>query len=139
MTFILPCALIKQVLNAAGFDDVNYGRFEPRTLSTDKYVFLEDLAGSTPHIRYANRPTMQVVAYAMDDDEITAKDRSLRYAFDIQAALLESVGASFPDGGIHRVITRVSPYRQDIAGLPYGVGRSVAQYDFILSNTEKWS
>lgn len=139
MTFILPCALIKQVLNAAGFSDVNYGTFESRSLSTDKYVFLEDLAGTTPHIAYANRPTMQIVSYAMDADDVTAKDRSLRYAFDIQNALASAIGTVFSDGGIHRVITRVSPYRQDLAGLPYGVGRSVAQYDFILSNTEKWS
>lgn len=137
--FILPCALLTEALNAAGFSDVNYDKFESRALSTDKYVFLEDLAGTTPHIRYANRPTVQIISYAMDEDDLTAKNRALRYAFDIQAALLESVGTPFSEGGIHRVVTRVSPYRQDLAGLPYGVGRAVAQYDFILSNIEKWS
>ncbi len=141
MTFILPCSLIKAVLNDAGFDDVNYDKFETRALSADKYVFLEDLAGSTPHIAYANRPTIQVVVYCTDADDLTAKNKSLRASFDVQAALNAAwfEGKKFPEGGIHRVLTRVSPYRQDIAGLPYGCGRTVAQYDFILSNEEKWS
>lgn len=139
MTFILPCALIAEALTGAGFTDVNYDKFESRALSTDRYVFLEDLAGTTPHIAYANRPTIKITVYCVHADDLTAKNNSLRAAFDIQNALAAARGTSFSEGGIHRVITRVSPNRQDIAGLPYGVGRSVAQYDFILSNKEKWS
>jgi len=139
MTFILPCALIKSVLNAAGFNDVNYDKFESRALSSELYVFLEQLPGSTPHIRYANRPTIQIVVYSADQDDITAKDNSLSASYSIQSALEDARGTPFPEGGIHRVITRVDPNRQDIAGLPYGCGRTVAQYDFILSNKEKWS
>lgn len=139
MTFILPCELIKQVLNAAGFNDVNYDKFEVRALSADLYVFLEQLPGTTPHITYANRPSIQVVVYATDADDYTGKNKSLRASYDIQAALEAARGTVFPEGGIHRVITRVDPYRQDIAGIPYGCGRTVAQYDFILSNKEKWS
>lgn len=139
MTFQIPFVLITQVLNAAGFDDVNYGTMESRALSTDRYVFLEDLAGTTPHIEYATIPSMQIVVYCVDGDDVTAKTKSLRASLDIQAALGAARGVAFPEGGIHRVRTRISPYRQDIAGLPYGCGRSVAQYDFILSNKEKWS
>ena len=138
MTFILPCALIKQVLNAAGFTDVNYDKFESRALSAEKYVFLEQLAGSTPHILYSNRPTIQVVVYCTDADDYTGKNKSLRVSYDIQAALEAARGVPFTEGGIHRVITRVDPNRQDIGGLPYGCGRSVAQYDFILSNKSHW-
>lgn len=139
MTFILPCALIQQVLNAAGFPDVNYDRLDARALSAAQYVFLEQLPGSTPHIKYANRPSIQIVSYCYDEDEVTAVNKSLRTSYDIQAALEAARSTPFPLGGIHRVITRVDPYRQDIAGLPYGCGRTIAQYDFILSNTEKWS
>lgn len=137
--FILPCPLIVQVLNDAGFDDVNYDRFESRALSADCYVFLEDLPGTTPHIKYANNPEMQIVVYCSDPDGIAARNKSLRASFDIQAALEAARGKVFSEGGIHRVQTRVSPYRQDIAGMPYGCGRTVAQYGFILSNIEKWS
>lgn len=139
MTFILPCKLIQQVLNAAGFDDVNYDKFESRAVSAEKYVFLEQLPGFTPHILYANRPAMKITVYCSDPDDTTAKDKSLRASYDIQAALEAARGVPFPEGGIHRVITQIDPNRQDIAGLPYGTGRTVAQYEFILSNQEKWS
>lgn len=139
MTFILPCELIKQVLNSAGFTDVNYDKFESRALSTDKYVFLEQLQGTTPHIKYANRPSIKITVYCTDEDDTTAKNKSLRVSYDIQAALEAARGVPFPEGGIHRVLTQIDPNRQDIAGLPYGTGRTVAQYEFILSNQEKWS
>lgn len=139
MSFILPCKLVKQVLNAAGFTDVNYGKFDARALSEPAYVFLEQLPGTTPHIRYANRPTMQIVCYVADADDVTGKDGSLRLAYNIQAALLEAVGTAFSEGGIHRVITRLDPHRVDLPGLPYGVGRTVAQYDLILASQQKWS
>lgn len=139
MTFILPCKLIQQALNAAGFDDVNYDRLESRAYSAPQYIFLEQLPGSTPHIKYANRPTVKITVYCTDPDDQTAHDKSLRTSYDIQAALEASRGLPFPEGGIHRVLTQVDPIRQDISGLPYGTGRTVAQYEFILSNKEKWS
>jgi hypothetical protein len=141
-TFILPCLLIQEVLNAAGFTDVNYDKFENRALAPPEdtpYIFLEDLAGTTPHIEYANRPSMQIVVYAQATTSYMAINQSLGTSQAIQKALKAAIGTAFPEGGIHKVLTRVSPYRQDLAGLPYGVGRTVAQYDFILSNKEKWS
>lgn len=140
--FIVPCLLVKQVLNAAGYTDVNYGKFESRGLAPAEdtpYIFVEDLAGTTPHIEYANKPSMQIVVYALGEDEESSADNSLRISFGIQAALNSARGTPFPEGGIHRVLTRVSPYRQSLAGLPYGVGRSVAQYDFVLGNRSKWA
>lgn len=140
--FILPCLLVQQVLNAAGYTDVNYDKFDSRGLAPAEgtpYVFLEDLPGTTPHIEYANRPSLQIVVYVQDEDDYAAKNASLRTSFSIQKELQASIGTVFPEGGIHKVLTRVSPYRQDLSGLPYGVGRTVAQYDFILSNRNKWA
>lgn len=134
MTAIDPVDLVKEVLTAAGFDDVNSDQFESRALSSEEYIFVEELPGITPHIDLSYRPTIQIVAYS------TGGFRASRgIAYRVQSALRAARGTSFTNGGFHRVITRVSPYRQSLAGMPYGVGRTVAQYDLILATLEKWS
>lgn len=134
MTAIDPIVLLTEVLNEAGFPDVNSDKMDPRALSADEYIFLEEQTGTTPHIDLSYRPTIQVVVYTKNG---FAASRAISYR--IQSALKAARQNSYSNGGIHRVITRLAPYRQDVAGLPYGVGRTVAQYDLILSTREKWS
>lgn len=134
MTAIDPIELVKEVLIAAGFTDVNSDRFEPRALSADEYIFVEEVPGETPHIDLSYRPTVRIVNYSKNG--YTA---SRQTGYEIQSALRAARESSFTNGGIHRVITRISPSRQALAGLPDGVGRTVAEYDLVLSTLEKWS
>lgn len=134
MTAIDPIILLTEVLHDAGFPDVNSDRMEARALSADEYIFLEEQSGTTPHIDLSYRPTVQIVVYSKNG---YAASRAISHR--IQSALKAARDNSYSNGGIHRVITRMAPYRQDVSGLPYGVGRSVAQYDLILSTREKWS
>lgn len=134
MTAIDPVNLVKEVLTDAGFTDVNSDQFEPRALSAPEYVFIEEVPGSTPHINLSYRPTIRVVVYSTGGFTVSRAS-----AYRIQEALKAARGTAFTNGGIHRVITRVSPYRQSLSGLPYGVGRTVAEFDLILATLEKWS
>jgi hypothetical protein len=134
-----PIVLLTEILESYGHTDVNSGRIESRALSAEEYVFLEEIGGNTPHIDRVDRPTIQVVVYAQDTTGATdgfAISRSKSY--QIQSDLRDAWGKPFTNGGIHRVITRLRPQRQDLPGIPYGVGRTVAQYDFVFANSEKW-
>jgi len=133
MATIDPIVLLTEVLASFGHTDINSDNVEARALSSPEYIFLRELGGSTAHIDRSNRPTMEIVVYSN-----TGFAGSRAKAYQIQSELREAWGQPFENGGIHRVITRIAPYRQDIPGLPYGVGRTVAQYDFILTNSEKW-
>jgi hypothetical protein len=134
MTTIDSVTLIKEVLVAAGFDVEPGDDIAKRALSSAGYVFVTELQGTTPHIDLSYRPSVQITVYST-----LGKRASVRISSEIQSALRAARGIVFPSGGIHRVITQVSPYRQDLPGIPPGVGRAVAQYEFVLSTFEKWS
>lgn len=135
MTMIDPVAVVVEALTAAGHTDVHpteqIERISSEALSADEYIWVEEEVGTTPHIRYADRPAVSVVVYSTDN----ARARSQVIQRDLQNAQ----GTAFASGGIHRVITVIRPYRQDIAGLPPGVARVSATYELILSSLEKWS
>lgn len=131
-----PVEVVVQALVAKGYDV--HGTFaeagiDKSALSTPGYVWVEEMIGTTPHIRYSDRPTVQVVVYSN-----LGYAESSRISRRIQKDLEASRGTVFTSGGIHRVITLIRPHREDLQGLPPGVGRSVAQYELILTTTEKW-
>lgn len=138
MPTIDPIALLTEVLESYGHTNVNSGRIDSTALASPEYVFLEEVGGSTPHIDRSDRPTVQIVVYAMDETGGDGYELSRAKSYQIQSDLRDAWGKPFSNGGIHRVITRLRPQRQDIPGIPYGVGRTVAQYDFVFTNSEKW-
>jgi hypothetical protein len=135
-----PITLLTQILLSYGHTDVNSGVIESRALAPDpEYIFLREVGGNTPHIDRVDRPTVEIVIYTKDPSPTGNGYTIARAAgYRVQSELRDAWGKPFTNGGIHRVITRLRPYRQDIPGLPFGVGRTVAQYDFIFSNSEKW-
>lgn len=134
MTAIEVIPLIREVLFEAGFDVETGDVIDKRALSAPGYVFVEEFPGTTPHIDLAYRPTIQTVVYSS-----LGVSEAVRISHLIQSELREARTKSYTAGGIHRVITTISPHRQDLPGLPPGVGRAIAQYDLILSTKEKWS
>lgn len=133
-----PVALTVQALLAEGYDvhpvdALEAENIEKRAVSSPGYIWVEETVGNTPHIRYSDRPTVQVVVYSN-----AGKPEATRLAREVQKALQDSQGKKYTEGGIHRVITLIRPSRQDLIGLPPGVGRAVAQYELILSTQEKW-
>jgi len=104
-------------------------------LSSPGYVWVEEsLAGTTPHIAYSDRPQVEVIVYS----NLGAAKATL-IARQAQTALADAIGVPLPSGGIHGVYTLIRPHREDLQGLPPGVGRAIALYDLLLSNTAKWS
>lgn len=104
-------------------------------LSSAGFIWVEDsLGGTTPHIRYSDRPQVDVIVYSN-----LGVAEATRIARQAQMALSDAIGVPLPSGGIHRVITVIRPHREDISGLPPGVGRASALYDLVLSSTVKWS
>lgn len=137
MTDIDPVLIVKQVLEFYGHTDVNYQTLEARALSAPEYIFLEQVGGVVVHGNSVARATLQIVLYAV---ESPADNReSLRRHSLVGNQLADAQGKKFPLGGIHRVINRLSPQRQDIPGIPYGVGRTVSQFDFVLRTSEGWA
>ena len=134
MTAIDAVTLVKEVLVAAGYDVEPGEDIAKRALSSAGYVFVSDLNGTTPHIDLSYRPQVQIVVYST-----LGKREAVALSSRIQSSLRAARGTVFTSGGIHRVITQISPYRQDLPGIPPGVGRAVAQYEFVLSTFEKWS
>lgn len=131
--------IVVEALIYAGFTDVHPNGSADQTISKSamssvRYVWVQELpGGTTPHIRYSDRPTIEVITYSnLGVAEATLIGRQ------VQKALQDCQGQVLPSGGIHRVITVVRPHREDLAGLQPGVGRSSAQYDLILSSVEKW-
>lgn len=134
-----PIELLKEILTSYGHTDVNSDQIESRALSATEYVFLREIGGTTAHIDRSYQPTVEVVVYSKAiPPETDGFKESRKRSYQIQSDLRDAWGRPFDNGGIHRVITRLAPYRQDIPGLPYGVGRTVAQYEFVLTNSEKW-
>jgi hypothetical protein len=139
MAVIDPIELLKEILEFYGHTDVNSDQIESRALSATEYVFLREIGGGTAHIGRSYQPVIEVVVYAKAIPPATdGFKESRKRSHQIQLDLRSAWGQPFDNGGIHRVITRLAPYRQDIPGLPYGVGRTVAQYEFVLTNSEKW-
>lgn len=139
MTLIDAVTVTVQALKAKGWNvhpenDAEAENISKDALSSLDYVWVEEVTGTTPHIRYSDRPTVQVVVYSN-----TGKLSVARLARQISTDLMDSQGVPFTSGGIHRVVTLIRPARQDIVGLPPGVGRAVAQYELILSTEQKWS
>lgn len=140
MTLIDPVQVAVQALAAKGWDvhptdEAEAANISKSALSSPGYVWVEELpSGQTPHIRYSDRPSIQVVVYSN-----VGINEATRLGRKVSTDLLDSIGVPFPAGGIHRVLTLIRPSRQDLPGLPPGVGRSVAQYDLVLSTEEKWS
>jgi hypothetical protein len=128
-----PISIMTEVLEGAGYTSVHSDLLTSDALSSSCYVWLSEQPGNTPHIAYANRPAVGVAVYSKDG--YTA---SRRHAYDIQALLADSIGVQYPSGGIHRVITDIQPYRMDLPGMPYNVGRTYAQYSLITSDFRKW-
>lgn len=139
MATIDPIKLLTEILGSYGHTNVHSGQIDATALSSPEYVFVQEIGGNTPHIDRSDRPTIEIVVYALDqtgNSDGFALSRSKSYK--IQSDLRDAWGKPFTNGGIHRVITRLRPQRQDIPGIPYGVGRTVAQYDFVFTNSEKW-
>lgn len=140
MTLIDPVEVTVQALKAKGWDahpdgESEAANIDKSALSSPAYVWVEEMpSGQTPHIRYSDRPTVQVVVYSN-----VGILEATRLGRKVSTDLLGSVGIPFSSGGIHRVITLIRPSRQDLPGLPPGVGRAVAQYELVLSTEEKWS
>jgi hypothetical protein len=134
MTAIDSVTLVKEVLVAYGYDVEPGDDIAKRALSSQGYVFVSELNGTTPHIEVSYRPSIQIVVYST-----LGKRAAVMLSSRIQSDLRSARGTVYPSGGIHRVITRISPYRQDLPGIPSGVGRAVAQYELVLSTIEKWS
>lgn len=140
MTLIDPVQVAVQALKAKGWDvhpedESEAANISKSAVSSAGYVWVEELpSGQTPHIRYSDRPSIQVVVYSN-----VGINEATRLGRKVSTDLLGSIGVQFPAGGIHRVLTLIRPSRQDLPGLPPGVGRSVAQYDLVLSTEEKWS
>lgn len=139
MTLIDPVQVAVDALKAKGWDvhpenESEAANVSKSALSSPAYVWVEEVVGTTPHIRYSDRPTVQIIVYSN-----VGILEATRLARKISTDLLASVGTPFPSGGIHRVITLIRPARQDLVGLPPGVGRTVAQYELVLSTEEKWS
>lgn len=130
-----PISLITLILTDHGYTDVKSDYLTSDALSSSCYVWLTEQPGTTPHIKYSDRPSIGVAVYSKD-----GPTASRRHAFDIQALLADSVGVPYALGGLHRVFTDIKPYRFDIPGQPHGVARTYAQYSFILSDfLTKWS
>lgn len=140
MTLIDPVQVAVQALKAKGWDvhpetEAEAANISKSAIASAGYVWVEELpSGQTPHIRYSDRPTVQIVVYS--NVGIT---EAMRLGRKISVDLMDSVGTVFQAGGIHRVLTLIRPSRQDLPGLPPGVGRTVAQYELVLSTEEKWS
>lgn len=140
MTLIDPVQVAVDALKALGWDvhpetESEAANISKSAISSPAYVWIEEMpSGTTPHIRYSDRPTIQVVVYSNGGIR-----EATRLARKVSTDLLASVGIAFPSGGLHRVLTIIRPGRQDLPGLPPGVGRAVAQYDLVLSTEEKWS
>lgn len=128
-----PVDLVHEILTSLGYD-ANKDRTESRALSEPGYVFIEEVIGTIPHIRYSDRPGIQVVTYS-----VNGFSASRRLAYDILRDLQANQGVKYSTGGIHRIITTLRPYRQDINGLPSGTGRTVTQFDLILATQDHWS
>jgi hypothetical protein len=139
VTLVDPVAVTVQALTAKGYNvhpttEAESANIDRSALTSANYVWVEEVQGSTPHIRYSDRPTVQVIVYSnLGIMEAT------RLARKISKDLQDSQGVKFAAGGIHRVLTLIRPARQDLVNLPPGVGRAVAQYELILSTFEKWS
>jgi hypothetical protein len=143
VTLMDPVALVVEALTAAGhtrvhpdptdqYETLGAEALGPPDDDTElwEYIWVQEVTGDTPHIRYSDRPAVQVILYSNDDGP--------RRARQVQVDLMNAQGVRFPSGGIHRVITAIRPYRQDISGLPPGVVRVSATYELVLSSYEKW-
>lgn len=133
MTAINPMPLLKEILRDAGHTDVHSDRFDATGLSASEYVFLRQVGGVTPHTDSLYRVTIEFALISKD-----GHDEAWNRLSKIQSDLKDRWGFRFSTGGIHRMVVRLSPTRQDIPGLPYGVGRTVSQIDFVLRTLEGW-
>lgn len=129
-----PIQLLSEILTTNGHQEVHSGFLEARAMSVPEYIFLKEAPGLTPHIRYSDRPSIDILVYSNQ-----GFDESRRRAYQVVDEIQAAQGKPYSSGGIHRVITVLRPGRFDVAGLPSGVGRTSAQVDLILSNREKWS
>lgn len=127
-------ALTAAGLNAHPTIAEEYAGLPREALSSPEYLWVEEIPGTTPHIRYSDRPSVQLIAYS------SAGPRASVQALQRAAkALQDSQGVPLPSGGVHRVLTVLRPHYQPLQGLPVGVGRAVAQFEFILSTHDHWS
>jgi hypothetical protein len=134
--FVDPIAIVRDILLDAGHDNVHPDpsdqteRISPEALSSEEYIWVEEDQGTTPHGLYADRPVVRVIVYSTDNVRLRAQQ--------IQLDLVRAHGKKFPSGGIHRILTLIKPYRQDIAGPSPGVIRFSALYELVVSTQEKW-
>ena len=128
-----PVTLVKEILTADGYDVEQGDRFDNRALSADGYVFVQELTGLTPHLRYAARPGRQSLGSAVGGDS-AARSVAYRVLDSLQAAQ----GVKYDAGGVHRVITTIRPSVINLPGQPFGVGRCSLQIDLILSTWSHW-
>lgn len=129
-----PIQLVTEILEGNGYTDVHSDLLTSDALSAECYVWITEQPGSTPHVHYANRPAVGITVYSK-----SGYGASRRHSYDIQALLADSISVKYPSGGLHSMITDIHPYRQDVAGTPFGVGRTYAQYSFIISDFTHWS
>jgi hypothetical protein len=142
VTLMDPVKLTVEALQLAGHTDVHPDpassveetNISVLALSSAEYIWVQEEQGTTPHIRYSDRPSVRVVVYTN-----LGMFRATEVGREVQKHLQDAQGVKLSSGGIHRVITEIRPAREDIPGLPAGVGRSSALYTLILSSEEKWS
>jgi hypothetical protein len=92
-----------------------------------------ELPGSSPHIRYSDKPVVQIVVYSNEGRD-SAKQRS----YKILADLADAHSKTYTVGGYHHISVLVRPSHQDVSGQPYDVARVVSQIQLGLSNLAKW-
>lgn len=134
-----PVLVVVEALLEKGYDvhpetEAERANIAKEALSSEAYIWVQEIAGSTPHIEYADRPTIEIIVYSNQGIA-----EATRLARQVQRDLFDSRGIKFTSGGIHRVITLIRPHREDLQGVPPGIGRAVAQYELILASQAHWS
>lgn len=135
MTAIDTVALVKEILTVAGHYVEQGDDIAKEALSKAEYVFVQESPSQgDAHIGYSYAPVIQIIVYSTG-----GKSEAVRLSRVCQQDLADSRTRAYTNGGLHRVITTISPYRQDLVGIPPGVGRALAQYNLITTNLERWT
>lgn len=128
-----PVALVIEILTKAGHTEV-HEEITSKALSSPEYIVVQELTGTSPHIRYSDKPTIQIVVFC-NEGPTQARSRSYTVVNDLALAHAKD----FDNGGIHHIDLVLRPSRQDVANQPHNVVRIMFQVEIGLSSLEKWS
>lgn len=128
-----PVALVMEILTKAGHPEV-HDEITSEALASPEYILVQELAGSSPHPSYSDKPSIQIVLYS---NQGATQARSLSY--QVVKDLASAHAKKYDNGGIHHVDVILRPSVQNVANQPYNVARVVFQVDIRLSSLEKWS